>query len=77
MTARATELQITYERKPSGSLNNCACKPMDESKRSSALNMEGSSSTRQIMPATGGKAADELTSIFIFLGASKDKVSGD
>src|SRR4029077_4897002 len=54
-TARATELQITYERKRSGSLNNCACKPTDKSKRSSALSIEGSSSMRQIMPAAGGE----------------------
>src|SRR5260221_3400376 len=59
MTARATELHITYERKTSGSLNNCACKPTDESKRSSALSIDGSSSTRQIMPAAGGPTADE------------------
>src|SRR5260370_4896062 len=76
MTATATELQITYERKASGSLNNCACKPTDESKRSSALSIEGSSSTRQIMPTAGGNTADELTSILVFSG-SKDKATGD
>jgi hypothetical protein len=65
MTGRTTELQVTYERKASGSLNNSVCKPIDESKRSSALGIEGSSSTRQIMPAAGGKTADELTSIFL------------
>src|SRR5258708_18014524 len=59
MTARATERQITYERKRSGSLNNCGCKPTDESKRSSALSIDGSSSTRQIAPAAGDKTADE------------------
>jgi hypothetical protein len=41
----------------SGSLNNCACKPTDESKRSSALSIEGSSSTTQIIPAAGGEIA--------------------
>src|SRR5882762_9857866 len=76
MTATATELRITYERKRSGSLDNCACKPTDESKRSSALSIEGSSSTRQIIPAAGGEIADELTSIFVFSG-SKDKATGD
>src|SRR5260221_3045810 len=58
-TARATVLQITYVRKASGSLNNCACKPTDESKRSRALSIDGSSATRQIMPAAGGPTADE------------------
>ena len=54
----------TYARKTSGSLNNFACKSSDESKRLSAFTIEGSSSTRQIMPAAGGKTAHELTSIF-------------
>src|SRR5207244_12895615 len=76
MTARATQLKVAYERKASGSLNNCACKPTDESKRSSALSIERSSSTRQIMPAAGGKTADEVTSIFVF-SETKDKATGD
>src|SRR5260370_12788087 len=69
MTATATELQITYERKSSGSLNNCACKPADESKRSSAFSIDGSSSRRQTEPATAGTTEDELTSMF---SGSKD-----
>src|SRR4029077_5123327 len=68
MTAKATELQVTYERKASGSLNKCACKPADESKRSSALSIERSSSTRQIVPAAEGKTTDELTSILLSPG---------
>src|SRR5260370_42020226 len=72
-TARATVLQITYARKTSGSLNNFACKPTDESKRLSAFSIEGSSSTRQIMPAAGGKTAHELTSIFIFLRVKRQR----
>src|SRR5258708_37056784 len=76
MTARATELQVTYERKASGSLNSCACKPTDESKRSRALSIEKSSSTRQIIPAAGGNTADELTAIFVFSG-SKAIANGD
>jgi hypothetical protein len=72
-TARATVLQITYARKTSGSLNNFACKSTDESKRLSAFSIEGSSSTRQIMPAAGGKTAHELTSISIFLRIKRQR----
>src|SRR5260221_1706630 len=72
-TARATELHVIYERKASGSLNNCACKPADESKRSSALSIDGSSSTTQIIAAAGGTTANESTSIVFFSG-SEDMV---
>src|SRR5258707_8709838 len=64
-TARDTVLQITYVRKASGSLNNFACKQTDESKRLSALSIDGSSSTTQITPAAAGKTADKI--MFIFL----------
>src|SRR5258708_10097496 len=70
-TARATVLQITYVRKASGSLNNFACKPTDESKRLSALSIDGSSSTTQITPATTGKAADKI--MFIFLRVKRHR----
>src|SRR5260370_15064411 len=70
-TARARVLQITYVRKASGSLNNFACKPTDESKRLSALSIDGSSSTTQITPATTGKAADKI--MFIFLRVKRHR----
>jgi hypothetical protein len=70
-TARATVLQITYARKTSGSLNSCACKPADESRRLSALRIDGSSSTTQIIPAAGGKTADKL--MFIFLRVKRHR----
>src|SRR5258708_38570070 len=73
MTARATELQVTYERKASGSLNNCACKPADESKRLSALSIDGSSSRTQIMPAAAGKTADKLMFIFLRLKRHRER----
>jgi hypothetical protein len=55
ITATGTQFRIAYERKPSGPLNNCACKPADESKRSSAFSIDRSSSRRQILPSTRGK----------------------
>src|SRR5258708_9833593 len=63
MTATGTEFRITYERKPSGSLNNCVCKPADASKRSSAFSIDRSSSRRQILLSTRGKT-EELTCMF-------------
>src|SRR5260370_39145755 len=70
-TARAALLQITYGRKASGSLNNLACMPTDESKRLSALSIDGSSSTTHITPAAAGKTADKI--MFIFLRVKRHR----
>jgi hypothetical protein len=60
-----TGLYVANFRKPRGSRKNRAEKPADKSKRSNAFNIEGSSSTTQIVAAAPPKTTEEFAFIFL------------